>query len=337
MPPDQHPAEESGRSPRSHEAHKTTKSGTCFRRLYYDAVMAPDINVVIVTYNSAHVIGDLLDSLPAALGGLTADVVVVDNGSTDGTCELLSKRSGSRLVCSVNAGYAAGINLGIHESETAEAILILNPDVRLYEDSVPLLMEALADPQVGIVAPQVRSPEGRLELSLRREPTLPRALGLTRTGLPLLSEFVTESESYASPCDVDWALGAVLLMSRKCYEVIEGWDESYFLYSEETDASLRARDFGLATRYEPRAVAVHIGGQSGRNDQTHTMQIINRVRLYRRRHRAFASFCYFALAAARELSWIAHGHKESRTALAALLRPSRRPAELKANDRFIPS
>ena len=60
--------------------------------------MPPDIAVVIVTYNSAHVVGDLLDSLPAALDGLTADVIVVDNGSTDGTAELLAARAGCRVV-----------------------------------------------------------------------------------------------------------------------------------------------------------------------------------------------------------------------------------------------
>ena len=61
---------------------------------------------------------------------------------------------------------------------------------------------------------------------------------------------------------MDWAQGAVVLMSRACFDALNGWDESYFLYSEETDLSLRARDLGLLTRYEPGSVAVHIGGAS---------------------------------------------------------------------------
>ena len=107
------------------------------------------------------------------------------------------------------------------------------------------------------------SAEGALELSLRHEHTLLRALGLTRTGLAIFSGDVSRPADYTSPRIVDWAIGAILLMSRKCYEALGGWDESFFLYSEETDLSLRARDAGILTRYEPRSVAVHIGGQSG--------------------------------------------------------------------------
>jgi N-acetylglucosaminyl-diphospho-decaprenol L-rhamnosyltransferase len=298
--------------------------------------MPPDIAVVIVTYNSVHVVGDLLDSLPAALDGLTADVVVVDNGSTDGTAELLAARDGCRVVCSANTGYAGGINRGVREAMSAEAILVLNPDVRLHERSVPPLLAVLREPNVGIAAPQVRSPQGALELSLRREPTLLRALGLTRTKLAIFSEYVARPSDYARPRDVDWALGAVLLMSRKCYDTLGGWDETYFLYSEETDLALRARDAGLLTRYEPRAVAVHIGGQSGRTHRTHAMQIVNRVRLYRRRHGALASWCYYWLTVANELSRVPRGHPESWSGALALLRPARRPGELGCSGQRMP-
>ena len=298
--------------------------------------MGPEVNVVIVTYNSIKVIGALLDSLPSALGGLKYDVVVVDNGSADGTAEFVAARGGCHVVRSANVGYAGGINRGVREAVPAEAILVLNPDVRLAEKSVPPLLAALREPGVGIVAPQVRSPLGLRELSLRREPTLPRALGLTRTRLAALSEYVTAPADYACPHAVDWALGAVLLVSRKCHDMLGGWDESFFLYSEETDLCLRARDQGLVTRYEPRSVAVHIGGQSGRDERTHVMQIVNRVRLYRRRHAALSSWGYYWLTIASELSWLARGRRQSWVCVVALLRPSRRPAELRCSDQRLP-
>ena len=292
------------------------------------SVTLPDIAVVIVTYNSAHVIGDLLDSLPKALDGLTADVVVVDNSSTDGTADLVAATGACRIMRSANVGYAGGINRGVREAAPAQAILILNPDVRLHPGSVPPLLDALREPRVGIAAPRVLSPEGELQLSLRREPTLPRALGLTKTRLAVFSEYVYDPSAYTQPCIVDWALGAALLMSRECYETLGGWDETYFLYSEETDLSLRARDAGLLTRYEPRSVAVHIGGQSGRSHRTHAMQIVNRVRLYRRRHDALSSWVYYWLVVANQMSRVARGRRESWHAVVALLRPRRRPAEL---------
>lgn len=300
------------------------------------SAMGPEVNVVIVTYNSMNVIGGLLDSLPSALDGLIYDVVVVDNGSADGTADFVADRGGCHVVRSANVGYAGGINQGVREAVPAEAILILNPDVRLGEKSVLPLLGALREPDVGIVAPQVRSPAGALELSLRREPTLLRAVGLAGTGLAVLSEYVTRPADYASPRIVDWALGAALLISRKCYETLGGWDESYFLYSEETDLCLRARDKGLFTRYEPRSVIVHIGGQSGRDRRTHVMQIVNRVRLYRRRHGAAASWCYYWLTIGSELSWLARGHRQSWSSVAALLRPARRPRELRCCDQRMP-
>ena len=297
----------------------------------------PDLAVIIVTYNSTHVIGGLLDSLPAALDGITADVVVVDNGSTDGTADQVAARGDCRVVRSANVGYAGGINRGVREAAPAAgAILVLNPDARLSGRSVAPLLEALREPGTGIVVPQLRSASGTLEPSLRREPTLLRALGLERTGVAALAERIHDQTQYTYPHLVDWAQGAVVLMSRECFDALKGWDESFFLYSEETDLSLRARDLGLLTRYEPRSVAVHIGGQSGQNDATHAMQIVNRVRLYRRRNGVLASWCYFGLAVAREVSWVMRGHQSSRFAIAALLRPSLRPVELGCSDRLLP-
>jgi N-acetylglucosaminyl-diphospho-decaprenol L-rhamnosyltransferase len=298
--------------------------------------VGPDLTIVIVTYNSIKVIDDLLDSLPAALDGLTCDVILVDNGSADGTADHAAARGGCRVIRSANVGYAGGINRGVQEAVSAEAILVLNPDVRLGEKSVPPLLASLRETGAGVAVPQIRSPSGELDLSLRREPTLLRALGLGWTGLPIFAETVTNPGEYSTRREVDWAVGAVLLMSRKCYDTMGGWDESYFLYSEETDFCLRARDAGVATRYEPASVAVHIGGQSGRGARTHTMLVLNRMRLYRRRHGPLASCCYFWLTVLGELSWRARGHRDSWPAIKAALRPSRRPAELSCGRSLVP-
>ena len=197
------------------------------------------------------------------------------------------------------------------------------------------MLRALGEPGTGIVAPQIRSDDGALDLSLRREPTLLRCLGLTRR-VPAFSEYVAERSAYAGPGTVDWAVGAVLLMSRHCYDLLGGWDESYFLYSEETDAALRARDAGLLTRYEPAAIATHIGGQSGQSATTHIMLIVNRVRLYRRRHGPAASWCYYLVTLAKEVSRIVRGHPRARAGALALVRPGRRPACLGCSAGLMP-
>ncbi len=298
--------------------------------------MKPSLDIVIVTYNSEEVVGDLLDSIPGALGDLDANVIVVDNGSTDNTVELLLNRGDCKVILSSNVGYAAGINRGVCEGSGAEAILVLNPDTRLYEGCIPLLYSALQLPGTGIVGPRMLSSDGTLYFSLRRNPTLLRALGLSHLKLPALSEIVQEAAVYEQPHVVDWVVGAVLMMTRECFDFLDGWDESFFLYSEETDFSLRATDHGLVTRYEPRSVVEHIGGGSGRNEKTFAMQAINRVRLYGRRHNRMATWCFYGLILARELMWVGRGHQERRFAATALLRPSLRPVELKCSPRLLP-
>ena len=295
------------------------------------------MTVVIVTYNSAHVVGDLLDSLPAALDGLTADTVVVDNSSTDDTVALLRRRSDCRVVEAPNLGYAAGINRGVAESRGNGPILILNPDVRLEPGSVRALTTALAHPATGIVAPRVLDAQGRLVPSMRREPTLARNLELGGTHRAVFAEYVDDPAAYDRPRQCAWALGAALLVDRACHEQLGGWDESYFLYSEETDFCLRAGDRGWLTRYEPGAVVTHIAGQSGRSPRIHAMQILNRVRLYRRRHGAIASTAYYLLSVLSEISWVLRGHRDSRGALRALVWKPARPAELRLPDHLIPS
>lgn len=297
----------------------------------------PVVDVVVVTHNSGHVIDGLLDSLPQALDGLRPRMVVVDNGSSDDTCEVVTARQDCRLVPSMNRGYAAGINRGVEALGGDGPILVLNPDVRLAPGAVRQLVEALRLPDTGVAAPKVLDEDGSLSFSLRNKPSLRRAIGLNWTRRRSLSEKVADPSAYGEPQIVDWALGAVLLVSRECHDRLGGWDESYFLYSEETDFCLRAQDLGLLTRYQPAAVCTHIGGQSGQSARIHAMQIVNRVRLYRRRHGVVRGWAYYALSVASESSWILRGHPESGTAVRSLLFPRRRPQELGCSDRLLPS
>lgn len=291
------------------------------------------VSIIVVTYNSQACIADLLDSL----SGCGADsVVVVDNGSTDATVHVVEGRSGARLVRSTNVGYAGGINRGVRELPDADAYLVLNPDLVVRPGAVAALSAALADPRVGVAVPLVLDSSGSRQDSLRREPSLLRAVGLNWTGIPALSEYVTDDGDYHAPHDVDWALGAAVMFRRGCYEQVGKWDESFFLYSEETDFCLRARDAGWLTRFVPEAVVVHHEGGSGRSGTTHQMLILNKVRLYARRHTRRAAWLYWGVTLVSEASWLLRGRTESRDAIRALVRPSERPPELGLEKKLLP-
>ncbi|MCR2808939.1 MULTISPECIES: glycosyltransferase family 2 protein [unclassified Microbacterium] len=295
-----------------------------------------DVAAVVVTYNSERHIADLLDSIPAAMGDLSYSVVVVDNGSTDGTREILQTRADCTVVLSRNDGYAAGMNRAVRHSPDAAAILILNPDAVLDADSVPVMYDVLRRPEVAVVAPRVREQDGSLSPTLRRGPTMGRVGGLSFTGWPVFTERIEDPEQYQTEHEVEWAVGAILLVDSGRYATLGGMDESYFLYSEETDFSLRAKDAGWATVFTPAAGAMHVGGGSGESATTHTMKILNRVRLYRRRTGTVRATVYFWLTVATELRRALLGHAKSWPTLRALLKPAERPPLLGASDALLP-
>jgi GT2 family glycosyltransferase len=297
---------------------------------------AGDIAVVVVTWNSAAVIRALLDSLPPGLEGLGWHLNVVDNDSADETTALVAQWAAEhpetrcRLVqTGYNAGYSAAINAGLDQAEPYTAALVLNPDLRLHPGCARALVDTLAHhPRTGIVVPLLYDEHGNLSKSLRREPSVLRALGEAVLGaragrLRRFGEVILDEECYRRPSVVDWATGAAMLISAQCLAEAGPWDESFFLYSEETEFALRARDLGYATRLAPDAAALHIGGDGGTSPALWTLLTLNRVRFYRRRHSPAAGAAYWSATLLRELPRAALGRPRSRSAARALLSPAR--------------
>jgi GT2 family glycosyltransferase len=306
------------------------------------------VTTVVVTWNSAGVLEGLLSSLRSGFAGV-ADwrLTVVDNASDDETVGIAERWlreqtddvDGLVLQTGRNAGYAAAINAALalddRHPRPAEAALILNPDIRLAPDCVRHMLNVLdADtmPPSGIIVPRIHDANGRLYRSLRREPSFSRALGEALLGrhaahFPHLGETVGDEAEYQTTTTADWATGAVMLISAACRTQCGPWDESFFLYSEETDYALRARDKGFATRLAPQAEAIHLGGESKTSGRLWALLTVNRVRLYRRRHTWPATALFWTAVLLRELPRAALGRAPSRTALAALLglRPVIRP------------
>jgi GT2 family glycosyltransferase len=255
-----------------------------------------DCAVVIVTYNSGHCIAGLLESLPAAAPGLTLRAVVVDNGSSDDTVRVVRNHPGVTLVePGKNLGYAGGINEGRRAAGGYSALLVLNPDVVLEKGSVTRMHAALSDPAVGVVVPALIDAEGRRFRSLRREPTLSRAIGEGLLGDRMgrrpgwLSEMVREDEAYQTSHSVDWATGAAFLIAAACDRRVGDWDERFFLYSEETDYAARARARGFRVEFLPAARAYHSGSGSGQSSALAALMAVNRIRyMEKRRGRARA-------------------------------------------------
>ncbi|GAA1029820.1 glycosyltransferase family 2 protein [Virgisporangium ochraceum] len=284
------------------------------------------IAVVVVTYNSASLIEDLVASLAPGLRGLNWHLTVADNDSRDGTVEAVRRFAPFAHVVETgrNAGYAAGINAAVAAAKPFSAVLVLNPDIRLGGDCVPELLKLLRERGAGIAVPKIVRANGDFSPSLRREPTILRAfgdaLGATRMGrYRLFGESVTNPASYADEVTVDWAEGSIMLIDKPCWDACGGWDETFFLYAEETEYALRARDHGFAMMYTPHANARHLEGDAATNPPLWALLTLNRIRLYRRRHNAVSTAVYWAMVLLREASRAALGNPSSRRATKALL------------------
>jgi N-acetylglucosaminyl-diphospho-decaprenol L-rhamnosyltransferase len=288
------------------------------------------VAVVVVTYHSEPLLADLIDSFEAGLAGVGWHLTVADNDSGDGTVPTLRKLAPDATIVEMgaNRGYAAGINAAVAAAPPHTAILVLNPDVRLRPGCAKTLLASLRTPGTGIAVPRLVDGDGALIESMRREPTVRRTLadallGAARAGRTALGEVVTDERRYAAPAVTDWAEGSTQLISAECWRACGPWDESFFLYSEETDFDLRARDAGFATRYTPDAGAVHLEGGSGTTPGLWRLLVLNRVRLYRRRHGRLLGAGFWAALLLREGARAVLGRRTSRAAVRALVSPAR--------------
>ncbi|MEU5940879.1 glycosyltransferase family 2 protein [Micromonospora sp. NPDC047548] len=289
------------------------------------------VAVVVVTYNSERLLPDLIASLGPGLEGMSWHLTVADNASGDGTVETLRRLAPAARIVQMgsNGGYSAGINAAVAVADPHTAVLVINPDIRLAPGCGRKLVSVLRRCDAGIVVPRLERGDGSAIPVLRREPSVLRALGDALLGArragrhPVLGEVVVGDRYYAEESTADWAAGSAMLVSAACWQRIAPWDESFFLYSEETDFALRARDAGFATRLAPDALAVHLEGESKVSPRLWALLTVNRVRLYRRRHGIVATLAYWAALVLRESSRALRGNRPSRAAAAALLSPRR--------------
>ena len=294
------------------------------------------IAVVVVTYNSAHLLADLVGSLPGGLAGLGWRLVIADNASADDTVAVARRLAPEATVVETgrNGGYAAGINAGVAAALAADpgldAVLVLNPDVRLEPGCGVALARELAlpaggRPGVGVAVPRLVDADGRLIESMRGAPSLVRAfadavVGANRAGrVRWAGEIVASPDEYERVQDTDWAEGSTQLISTACWRACGPWDESYFLYSEETEFHLRAGDRGFRVRFVPSARATHLGGESTTSPGLWALLVANRVRLFTVRRGRVQGAAYWLMVLARECSRALLGKQTSRRAVRTLV------------------
>ena len=223
----------------------------------------PDASVVVVTYNALPWIEKSIESVQ------DEEVVVVDNGSTDGTVDVVRELfPQARLIERENLGLASGWNAGLAVA-TGRYFMLLNADAWLTDGSLARLVEfADAHPEAAVVGPKLLNTDGTLQRSVRGFPTLWRLateyffLRKLAPGSQLLNAFYAGGFEHDEVREVEVVMGACMLVRRDAVEQVGPLDESFFLFSEETDWCYRFKQAGWKVLFFPGAECVHVGGAS---------------------------------------------------------------------------
>jgi GT2 family glycosyltransferase len=249
------------------------------------------LSIIIVSWNVRELLRACLASLPCE-----AETIVVDNASSDGSAEMVRRDFPHvRLLANAeNRGFTGGNNDGLRLA-TKPWVLFLNPDTVVQDDALPLLVAHLqAHPDVGVVGPQLRYGDGSLQSSCRRFPTLATALF---ESTPLAWHWPAERNPWARRYhmtdtlaggvqEVDWLVGAALLTRHDVLAQVGGFDEEYFMYSEELDWQRRVKQVGWKIVYLPDAIITHYEGKSSEQAAAARHIRFNRskVRYFRKHH-----------------------------------------------------
>jgi N-acetylglucosaminyl-diphospho-decaprenol L-rhamnosyltransferase len=230
--------------------------------------MTPDgaIAAVAVTYSPGESLTTFLNSLRAATSR-PLDIVLADNGSTDGSVEAAAQLPGVRVLeTGSNLGYGRAANLGVRDT-TAEFVVIANPDVVWEPGSLDRLLAAAHRwPQGAAFGPLIRTPDGAIYPSARALPSLGRGIGHALFGWWWPSNRWTAGYRVEGQRPVErtagWLSGSCLLVRRDAFDAVGGFDPGYFMYFEDLDLGDRFGRAGWRNVYVPSAVVTHLGGHA---------------------------------------------------------------------------
>jgi GT2 family glycosyltransferase len=245
------------------------------------------LDIVIVSFNSRETLDTCLRSLTQAPPERPSHIIVVDNGSTDGTVDFLRTQwpQVQVMASSRNRGFAAGNNAGIRAS-ASPLVLLLNPDTVVPAGAIDRLSAALeAEPRAGVAGPRIVDAEGHAELSFGpmigpvaelRQKLL--VVGNDRRIEPIVRLVDRMTRRRGHP---DWVSGACLLIRREVLEAAGLLDERYFLYTEDVDLCAAVRALDHTILFAPEASIIHLRGRSRLTAESATHAA------YRRSHVAF--------------------------------------------------
>ena len=280
-----------------------------------------DLSICLVPLNALYYLEPLLASIEQYSSGLTYEVIVVDNGSTDGTADWIKEHHPEISLTrnQANLGFTRGNNQAM-EMAKGDFILLLNPDTFLTEDCFGPQLDFLREnPDVGITIPKVLNADGSFQQQSRRGDARPvevfgyfLKLGKLFPQNKALNGYLQSWLPEDEVAEVKAVSGSCMFIKREVYEKIGGLDERFFAYQEDSDYCLRARQAGWKVMYVPLSSIIHYAGEGGsKNNPYHSIfQWHRSYYLYYRKHFSrehfflFNWFFYLVMIAKLLFAWL---------------------------------
>lgn len=229
-----------------------------------------DVSIIIVNWNTKQYLVDCVESLKRESSGITMEIIVVDNGSADGSQEALRASHPDVLLIEndANLGFSKANNIGIEVSR-GRYVCLVNTDVIALDSCVPRMVRYMdADADVGAVGPRTVNREMELRENCRNFPTLNNACAdylLLHKLFPNSRVFPSRTlkkSAYGSTHSAEVLSGCFLMVRREAMEEVGVLDERFFFYGEDTDWCKRFAEAGWKLTFLSAAQAIHFGGAS---------------------------------------------------------------------------
>jgi GT2 family glycosyltransferase len=246
-----------------------------------------DLSVIIVSYNVRYFLEQCILSVLAASKNIQTEIIVVDNNSTDDTCEIIQNNYTEITLIKnkENVGFSTANNQGVAIAK-GKYVLILNPDTIVAEDTFDKILNfAISEPKLGILGVKLIDGSGKfLRESKRAIPTplvaFKKLFGNSKTGSTYYASFLNENQSGS----VAILVGAFMFLKKEVYNKLNGFDSSFFMYGEDIDFSLRALKKGFVNYYFAQTQVIHFKGESTQKNTVYLTYFKRAMQLFYAKH-----------------------------------------------------
>ncbi len=242
------------------------------------------LSVVILNYNVQHFLQICLESVEAAITNLDAEIIVVDNQSSDESCNMVKQNFHDVILIenSENLGFAKGNNIGVSKAK-GDYVCILNPDTVVAEDTFTKTIKfAEQQNDLGIVGCRLIDGKGNFLPESKRN--VPKVGVAFQKMIGNATKYYANHVSELQSGKVDVLVGAFMLLKRNVYNKVAGFDEDYFMYGEDIDLSYKVLKAGFNNYYFGETSIIHYKGESTLKDKTYAKRFYGAMKLFYKKH-----------------------------------------------------